>query len=326
MNGDDVATLVTLFHAAEQFQIGRAVTIEADVRDLLAAPGLDLARRTLLISDDAGRPLGFAAVHPAPQVGQSRAHLVVSPAFPTAVSNTLLGFVDGWLRADGGAPATLFQLPTSPAVAALTAHGWTVVHSYTRMIADLDAPPPAVPDPRDVQLRVAHCRTVHAVIEEAVAGHWNHQARSFADFMADQRRRPGHDPSLWWLAEVDGRPAGAVVMRDPPGRAWVAWLGVLPEHRGRGLAGFLLRNGFAALRERGHHTVGVDVDTHNATGATRVYRAAGMATVGRSDQWSRVVGPVDDGAPDDTTSAAATAARAPVGAGADAREVQRDAE
>jgi hypothetical protein len=50
---------------------------------------------------------------------------------------------------------------------------------------------------------------VHAVVETAVATNWDHRRRTYEDFLADQRQRDGHDPSLWFLAEADGHPAGA---------------------------------------------------------------------------------------------------------------------
>ena len=79
-----------------------------------------------------------------------------------------------------------------------------------------------------------------------------------------------------------------VIARAPAGRAWIAWLGVLPGFRRRGVAAGLLRTVFAELARRGHAGVGVDVDAHNETGAVAVYLRAGMQSVGTADQWARV--------------------------------------
>lgn len=38
---------------------------------------------------------------------------------------------------------------------------------------------------------------------------------------------------------------------------------------------------------RGQPSVGVDVDTHNPTGALEFYQAAGMQVLGLADQWLR---------------------------------------
>lgn len=92
---------------------------------------------------------------------------------------------------------------------------------------------------------------------------------------------------MWLLAEHDGEPAGAVIARDPADRAWIAWLGVHPLYRHRGIASALLHTVFNELRRRGHRTVGVDVDAHNQTGANAVYEHAGMTATISADHWSK---------------------------------------
>lgn len=275
---DDSPALFDLLSAAD------LVDTRADVTDLLHAPGLDLATRSR-VATEGGRIRGLALCHPAPQPGQLRAQLAAEPD----VARTLLAFVRAWALADGAGPVTLFQPPNSPAAEALTEDGWTVVHSYTRLTADLAdlADHQLSPLPAGLSIGPDDPATVHAVVEEAVAGHWNHGRRTFADFLADQESRAGHDPALWLLAEQNGLPAGAVICRAPKDRAWVAWLGVRPEFRGRGIAGALLAGAFARLADRGHDTVGVDVDTHNETGAVAVYRRAGLRVLGTADQWHR---------------------------------------
>lgn len=300
--GDDGEALVDLFGRVEAAEIGRRETSRADVRHLLAAPGLDVGSRTCVVESEDGRLVGFTALHPAPQAGQLRAHLAVAPGASADTASRLLRRIDAWAAADApedGIAATMFQLPGCLVHDALTGHGWSIVHSYTRLIVDLDAADTAVigasaPSPTGIRVRAAaddaDRRTIHAVVEDAVAGHWNHRRRDFADFDRDQRGREGYDPGLWWLAEADGAPAGAVIARGPAERAWIAWLGVLEAQRGRGVGKLLLRTAFGELRTRGHHSVGVDVDTHNSTGAVAVYQAAGMAVLGTADQWRKTFG------------------------------------
>lgn len=279
----DAPALVDLYRTAENTD--HPTTTPADIEDLLQAPGLDLATNSAVLIDDehGDQPVGVLLCHPAPQPGQFRVQLAVHPADAERNVHELLSLTDTWLS---DTTATLFQLPNSPASPALRAHGWTIVHSYTRLVADLaDVPPP--PRLPDTEVGQGDMSTVHRVVEDAVAGHRNHQRRAFADFLADQESRDGHDPALWLLAKSGGTPVGAVICRAPVDRAWVAWLGVLPEARGRGVAAALLGQAFAALRDRGHTTVGVDVDTHNETGAGRVYERAGMRSVGAADQWRK---------------------------------------
>jgi GNAT superfamily N-acetyltransferase len=287
----DTAGLLSLYQAAELAEIGRVETTAADITDLLHAPGLDLARRSRVAVGDDGIG-GVVLCHPAPMPGHLRAQLCVGPTHPE-LATTLLRSVRQWVAEDRTAPdtpATLYQLPNSTATGALVEDGWEVVHSYTRMTADLAdlAELPGYPVPAGVSIRPGEPRAVHAVVETAVATNWDHRRRTFEDFIADQRQRDGHDTSLWFLADVDGEPAGAVICRAPEGRAWVGWFGVLPPARGRSVGTALLGAAFAELRARGHARVGVDVDTHNETGAGRVYARAGMTVLGTADQWRRV--------------------------------------
>ncbi len=285
-----------LFRSAELAEIGRAETTAPDMTDLLRAPGLDLVRRSR-VSATEGELRGLIMLHPAPQPGQLRMQLCVSPhPRHRQTARALLDTAGLWVAQDcpGGTDVTLFQLPGSLAGPELTAAGWHVVHSYTRMKASLAAAAPAArPAGHSAGVTIrpavtaADLAAVHAVLEQSVAGHWNHQERDFASFLADQRSRDGHDPALWLLAEVAGQPAAALIARAPADRAWIAWLGTLAGYRGRGLAGALLGASFAELRERGHASVGVDLDTHNQTGALRVYEQAGMQVTGVADQWRR---------------------------------------
>lgn len=294
----DLPELVQLFRSAELAEMGRAETTAPDMTDLLRAPGLDLVRRSR-VSATEGELRGLVLLHPVPQPGQLRMQLCVSPhPRHRQTARALLEMAGLWVAQDcpGGTDVTLFQLPGSLAGPELTAAGWQIMHSYTPMKASLAAALPLAGPARPgagagVTIRPAvspaDLAAVHAVLEQSVAGHWNHQERDFASFLADQRSRDGHDPALWLLAEVAGQPAAALIARAPADRAWIAWLGTLAGYRGRGLAGALLRASFAELRERGHASVGADVDTHNQTGALRVYEQAGMQVIGVADQWRR---------------------------------------
>jgi mycothiol synthase len=290
---DDVPGLVQLFRQAELTEIGRAESSAADIRDLLAAPGLDRQRRTRVLVGADGRLSGFLALHPAPQPGLLRAQLAVSPVQAVDGANQLLDLLAEWAcEGAGKSDVTLFQLPGSLATKALVEHGWQIVHSGTRLSIDLDEPSaPPTPKP-GIRVRVAETdedrRIVHQILEAAVADDWNHRRRTYEEFVADQRVRDGYDPRLWWLAELAGTPAGIVIGRDPAQRSWIAWLGVLASMRGRGIARALLETAFAEFRARGRHSVGVDTDTHNPTGAVAVYQRVGMTVVGTADAWRRV--------------------------------------
>lgn len=89
-----------------------------------------------------------------------------------------------------------------------------------------------------------------------------------------------YDPSLWFLAMVDGKIAGLVLCETlnttAPDEGYIAILGVLPDYRGRGIAKYLLVHAFRAYWERGLRKVGLMVDGSSITGADKLYTKAGM--------------------------------------------------
>ncbi|WP_373687304.1 hypothetical protein [Streptomyces lunaelactis] len=75
--------------------------------------------------------------------------------------------------------------------------------------------------------------------------------------------------------------------------SWIQYLGVLERSRGRavarsrgrGVASHLLRHAFGVCAARGRDTIGLGVDTGNATGALWLYEAHGMALHCAADTW-----------------------------------------
>jgi ribosomal protein S18 acetylase RimI-like enzyme len=65
---------------------------------------------------------------------------------------------------------------------------------------------------------------------------------------------------------------------DATGRreAYVGKVGVVPEHRGRGIAGALLGRALQAYRDAGYDEAALDVDSQNPTGALGIYERAGF--------------------------------------------------
>jgi ribosomal protein S18 acetylase RimI-like enzyme len=119
------------------------------------------------------------------------------------------------------------------------------------------------------------------LIDQAFAGHFGMDPTSFEDYLHDVIESDSWDPSLAAIAELDGTPVGIVTgyLLAPIG--WIGDLGVIEAGRGRGAGRALLEHGFASLAARGATRIQLNVDSANATGATRLYEAAGM-TVRRS--------------------------------------------
>ncbi|MFX0538079.1 GNAT family N-acetyltransferase [Ornithinimicrobium sp. Y1847] len=141
-------------------------------------------------------------------------------------------------------------------------------------------------------------RAVHLVLEESFADHFNSYRETFAEFVSRLREDPGHRWDHWWLATVDGEPAGALVATIAPGRvdedgrarpdtSYVEYIGVHRRARGRGVAKGLLRTVISDAAARGRASVGLEVDADSPTGADQLYTSLGWRTTYVTQSWHR---------------------------------------
>jgi ribosomal protein S18 acetylase RimI-like enzyme len=169
----------------------------------------------------------------------------------------------------------------------LRSRDFTHVRTYSWMRVDLDPEvslTPAAPagvtverfDPGEEQ----QWRDLHAVNEAAFVDHFGNVPQAYEAFRAASDGDPHPDLEHWHLARDEG---GAVVgvcqgsgRKAAEGAGWVSDLGVLPRARGRGIARALLLATLESYRRAGRTSVGLSVDTQNATGALRLYESVGM--------------------------------------------------
>jgi mycothiol synthase len=108
------------------------------------------------------------------------------------------------------------------------------------------------------------CPEVNGVrtVEEVIQGH---QAQ-------------GHfDPSRWWLVRLSGQPAGVLLLMELFADEWeVAYVGIVPASRRRGVGRHILRHGLAQARAGGAATVTLSVDDRNLP-ARALYEQLGFA-------------------------------------------------
>jgi mycothiol synthase len=89
-------------------------------------------------------------------------------------------------------------------------------------------------------------------------------------------------PDAWRIYRSQGAPVGVLLLAEHPERdAWeVAYLGVVPEARGRGIGRAILQEGLTLTKHSGRSTIEIAVDSENAP-ALRIYRAAGFTEIRR---------------------------------------------
>lgn len=138
--------------------------------------------------------------------------------------------------------------------------------------------PPAWP--AGIELRPFEMlRDDHAVFEaheEAFSDHWGHTPGTYEHWQHHMSGREDFDPTLWFIARDGDQIAGYCLCRYRMGAGWVGTLGVRRAWRKRGLGEALLLHSFGEFYRRGMKTIGLGVDAANPTGATRLYKKAGM--------------------------------------------------
>jgi mycothiol synthase len=159
--------------------------------------------------------------------------------------------------------------------------GYQVIRFSWHMEIKLDEAPRAPAWPNGIELRPfvleQHDRAVFEAHEEAFSDHWGHTPGTFEWWQHHMSGRKDFEPSLWFIAWDDDQIAGYSLCRYRMDSGWVGTLGVRRAWRKRGLGEALLLHSFGEFYRRGVKTVGLGVDAQNPTGATRLYKKAGMS-------------------------------------------------
>jgi GNAT superfamily N-acetyltransferase len=89
-------------------------------------------------------------------------------------------------------------------------------------------------------------------------------------------------PEAWRLYRAEGRDVGVLILAEHPDRdTWeVAYLGVVPEARGRGMGRAILHDGLTLAQRSGRATIEIAVDSAN-TPALHLYRRLDFNVVRR---------------------------------------------
>ena len=106
--------------------------------------------------------------------------------------------------------------------------------------------------------------------------------RTIDDIIAGHRAAGLFDPRRWWLLMRDDRPAGCILLTENPLRPALelAYMGVHPDHRRRGLAGLLLTYALGLAQRGGLEFITLAVDAANHP-ARRLYASFGFRETAR---------------------------------------------
>jgi mycothiol synthase len=167
----------------------------------------------------------------------------------------------------------------------LEGRGYQNVRFFWRMMIDVEGTFPLPTPPPGFAIRPyrpgADDEGLHAMHQEAFAEHWEFVPQTLAEWLDWRQRRSDYDPELWQLALRGEKVAGAALCFGWRDRGWVLDLAVGSQFRKHGLGLALLQAGFHELSRRGFTHIGLEVDSENETGATRLYERTGMRVTRR---------------------------------------------
>ncbi|MEU8728361.1 GNAT family N-acetyltransferase [Streptomyces tendae] len=296
----DAPAITALLNEIDRIEIGRPETDQHTVEADLKHQQTDLTQDSWLALD-AGRPVAYGLLWD--ESGGERIDIdhYVLPDHQRTGLRMLIAMETRALaqaRANGADRAVVhLHLNSRPTTdtALLAERGWSVVRTHHVLRRTLD-PAADLPPEAPAGVRLRACATeadrvrVHELYQRSFAQHFDFQPRPYRLWL-DDIDAAGLDWSLVWIAETDDLgDAGFLLARDDrEAMGWIRSIGVLREARGRGLGGFLLRHAFARFAARGRDTVGLGVDTANATGAPRLYGRNGMTVHFAVDTWEAVI-------------------------------------
>ena len=310
----DVRRLTELLRAHEREGRGWAGSGKHDVLVEVSDHGLR-TRQNVVVRDEAGLIRAWGSVHDRATGRMLFVHVVergLAEEVGRACSDLLVEWAAGQAREVGAARGLpVQQIDTGAYADDERQHRWLAAAGFTRVRTWWQMERAVTPDEvglvddparweRDgVVVRLveraggepveADLRAVHDVLETAFTDHFNSKPETFDEFLFRLREDPGHRWDHWWLAEVDGQPAGALVATESGTGSYVAYIGVVELARGRGVAKGLLRTVIADAAARGRDHVALEVDAESPTGADRLYRGLGWETSYVTESWHRDV-------------------------------------
>jgi len=275
----DARAVYEVMARQEQEDVGTVEIEEADIVGDWQKPSFDVAESTMGVFDG-DRLVAYAEVN-----RSGRGDAAVDPAYRRRGIGTALA---AWMPArTGRIGGTVIGSPVpqgSPGDRLLESLGWQVRWTSWVLRLPEGAQIPRRPLPDGYAIRSAgedDHPAVHAVKEDAFL-EWSERDReSLEDFLAGSVRRPGFEP--WHLRVVTddaGEIVGTALVQmygEPVEEAFVSFLAVRRDQRGRGLAQALLVDAFARGREHGAARSGLSTDSR--TGALGLYEKVGMEVV-----------------------------------------------
>jgi mycothiol synthase len=293
---DDVESLADLVNREADELYGEHDETPESVRLWLTGPDLN-PETDARIAVTGDRIVGYADIsdHPHPKYwADLRVPLSEGDEARQALYDWLEQRFTERAAGDDGALLRFFLWsPDEPMKRLLERSGYELMrHSY-RMRIDFSDDVPEPEFPEGISVRTVtddDTDIVYATHQESFEDSWEHTRTPRDEWEHWLRSGESFDPTLWFLAEEKGEPAGVLLGKPQEaeeGMGWVSVLGVRRPWRRRGVGRALLLHAFEEFRRRGFTSVGLGVDASSLTGAVRLYENAGMHVARRADFYER---------------------------------------
>ena len=124
--------------------------------------------------------------------------------------------------------------------------------------------------------------TLEATYEASLDCRGLHGLRATSDIIAGHRATAIYDPALWSLIEVEGQPAGVLLLNlsHEPNMVELVYVGLIPCARGRGLGRRTTIEAIRQVQARRRGRLALAVDRKNAP-AMGLYRSLGFRSLQR---------------------------------------------
>ncbi|MGB2965042.1 MAG: GNAT family N-acetyltransferase [Anaerolineales bacterium] len=178
-------------------------------------------------------------------------------------------------------------------------------HSF-RMRVEMDEQPPEPVWPEGITMRLYNpetdAYTVFEVDEEVFQDHFGFvkeaPEEAYKKFTHHMTKDESYDPGLWFLA-LDGEEIVGICLCRKYGledkeAGYISSLGVKRPWRRKGIALALLQHAFGEFYKREKRKVDLGVDAESLTGATDLYRKAGMFVLWQFDLYEKELRPGKD--------------------------------
>ena len=281
---EDAEAITALFVEHElTFNQDPESTVE-DLYDDWSAPETDMEKDTFTVWDG-DLLVAYTAVARVTPPDIYSAYGEVRPShWGRRIGAFLVDVIEERVSEKAGGPALVRQwvdASAAPAIALLESRGYSFIRRFWRMSRsleqDLESPRPVEgvtirPFAKDEDDEAAH-----DALEAAFQQLWGHTPRSYEETKESRWKAEWFRADLSLIAESDGAIVGVCINGQRFGDGYVEDLGVIPEWRGRGIAEALLRTSLVLFTDLGMQKAGLNVDSDNTTGATRLYERVGFA-------------------------------------------------